>query len=112
MLDIEEFLRGGNAQARRPECHEHKAGNDEQDNRGGADQDLAVDAGDGPRMCPELQSVRCDLALWSRALGIAGAGGGHWVTSRHTAWVRTMRTIRCGAVPSLSSAAANRRSTM
>ena len=76
VLDIEELLRGGNAQARRPQRYQHQAGNDEQHDGGRADQDLAVDAGDGPGTRPELQGVRLHLGLGSWALGIAGAGGG------------------------------------
>ena len=110
VVDIEELLAVADAERWRLERHQHDAGDEKQQYRRTADDHLAVDARDRLRARPQLERLRRGLGPrlgWSVLIGCR-----HCFVSRQTASVRTMRTTRCGAVPSLSSAAANSRSTM
>ena len=108
VVDVEELLRTGKVQAGRLEGEQHDERDEDEQERRAADDDLAVDARDRLRPCAEPKGIGRRLRAGSGRLLLVG----HCCVSRHTASVRMMRTTRCGAVPSLSSAAANRRSTM
>ena len=62
VVDVEQLLRAGDAQARRFERHQHDAGDQEQQHRRAADQHLAVDARD--RLRPGAQLERLGCAPW------------------------------------------------
>ena len=108
VVDVEELLRTGDVQAGRLEGEQHDQRDEDEQERRAADDDLAVDARDRLRPCAQPKGIGRRLRAGSGRLLLVG----HCCVSRHTASVRMMRTTRCGAVPSRSSAAANRRSTM